>query len=151
MKSLNDYSHHREYEKIVSKATATENGLTFELINNPELEIAKWKIDNGVLNHQDGSKCDYLMIVKDRSTCYWIELKDEDFDDACLQIYSAIKNIAESREYQTHYARIVLGRFKEDRNRIDNFRYINHKKLINTIGGNENIKYKTKILTEELQ
>ena len=151
MKNLNDYKHHREYEKVVSKATATENGLTFELINNPGIKIAKWKIDNGVLNHRDGSKCDYLMIVKDRSSCYWIELKDEDFDDACLQIYSTIKNIAEFNKYKTHYARIVLGRFTEDRNRIDNIRYVNQKKLINMIGGKDKIIYKTKILTEELQ
>ena len=151
MKRLNDFPGHKEYDKVVSKSTATENGLTFELVNGPGFRIEKWRIDYGVLGQHDGSKCDYLMIVKNKSACYWIELKDEDLDDACLQIYSTIKMIDEAKDYQTHYARIVLGRFTEDRNRIDNLRYINYKKLINTVGGKEFIKYKTKILTEELQ
>lgn len=150
MKNLNDYPDHREYDKVVSKSIATEKGLTYELLNKSGCEIAKWKIDDGVLKHQDGRKCDYLMIVKKKSACYWIELKDEDLDDACLQIYSTIKIISEAKDYKTHYARIVLGRFTEDRNRIDNLRYINYKKLINTIGGKEFLMFKTKILTEEL-
>jgi hypothetical protein len=149
MKSLNDYLLCKEYEKIVSKATATENGLTFELINDSKFEIAKWKIDNCILKAEDGSKCDYLLIVKESSSCYWIELKDQDLDDACLQIWSTIKGIKEVNDYKTHYARIVLGRFTEDRNRIDDLRYVNHKKLLNTIGRNK-LEYKTKLLTETI-
>ena len=149
MKRLNDHLACREYEKKVSKATASENGLTFELVNDSDFEIAKWKIDNCVLIAVDGSKCDYLLIVKESSCCYWVELKDQDLDDACLQIYSTIKGIEEVKDYKTHYARIVLGRFKEDTNRIDNLLYKNHKKLINTIGP-KNLQYKTKLLTETI-
>lgn len=149
MKSLNDHKQCREYAKIVSKATATENGLTFELYNKSGFEIEKWKIDDCVLKTEDGSKCDYLLIVKDNSSCYWVELKDEDLDDACLQIYATIRNIAEAKDYKTHYARVILGRFKEDRNRIDNLRYVNFKKLINIIG-RENLEYKTKLFIESV-
>ena len=151
MKSLNDYRQHcNEYDKVVSKATATEHGLTFHLLNKSGFRIAKWKIDGCVLKAEDGSKCDYLFIVNENSTCYWIELKDQDFDDACLQIYSTTQKIVEVPQYETHYAIIVLGRFTEDRNRIDNVRYVNFKKLINLVGGKNQVKYKTKILTEEI-
>jgi len=150
MKRLGESIACREYDKVVSKAVATENGLTFELVNDSKLPIAKWKIDNCVLGAKDGSKCDYLMTVADRSSCYWIELKDESMDDACLQIYSTIRNIAEADTYKTHHARIVLGRFTEDRNRIDNVRYINHKKLLNLIGGKDNIKCKNRHLMDKL-
>lgn len=149
MKSLNDYQRCREYHKKVSKAVAEENGLAFELINDSDYVITKWRIDDCVLNTEDGNKCDYLLIVEKTSACYWIELKDQDFDDACLQIYSAIKNITEANNYKNHFARVILGRFTEDKNRIDNIRYINQKKLINTIGKN-NLKHKTKILTETI-
>lgn len=150
MKSLSDCPHCNEYNKVVSKATATENGLTFELLNKSGFSIAKWRIDDCVLKAEDGSKCDFLFIVERKSTCYWVELKDEGFDDACLQIYSTIRKITEAGTYETHYAIIVLGRFTEDRNRIDNIRYINQKKLINVIGGKDQVKYRTKTLTVEI-
>jgi len=150
MKSLNDCRNCIEYEKVVTKAAATENGLTFELINKSGCAISKWKVDGCILKAGDGSKCDYLFIVNDLSTCFWIELKDEGLDEACLQIWSTIRNVAEAKDYGTHYAMIVLGRFTEDRNRIDNIRYTNYKKLINIVGGKEYVKYKTKILTEEI-
>ncbi len=149
MKCLSDYLPCQEYNKVVSKATATENGLTFELVNNTGYEITKLRIDDCVLKQDDGSKCDYLLIVEKKATCYWIELKDQDFDDACLQIYSTIRNITEAVNYKTHYARIVLGRFNEDKNRIDNIRYVNQKKLLNIIGPDK-IAYKTKLLTETI-
>ena len=38
MKRLNDHLACREYEKKVSKATASENGLTFELVNDSDFE-----------------------------------------------------------------------------------------------------------------
>ena len=149
MKSLNDYHLCKEYNKKVSKAVATENGLTYELVNNSGFEIAKWKIDSCVLKETDGSKCDYLLAIKETSACYWIELKDQGIDDACLQIYSTIKNISEANNYKNHFARIILGKFTENKNRIDTIRYINQKKLLNRIGTN-NLKHKTKILTETI-
>lgn len=149
MKRLNDHLNCREYDKKVSRATASENGLTFELVNNSGYEIAKWRIDGCVLKAVDGSKCDYLLIVKETSTCYWIELKDEDFDDCCLQIHSTIKAIHEAKDYNRHCAKIVLGRFKDDTNKIDNLKYTNHKKLVNHIG-RQNLAYKTKKLTETI-
>ena len=149
MKSLNDNLACREYDKTVSKATAEEKGLAFELINKSNFQIAKWKIDNCILKVDDGSKCDYLLVVKETSSCYWVELKDQGLDDACLQIWSTIKSIKEVSEHKVHYARVVLGRFIEDRNRIDELRYVNHKKLLNTIGGGK-LEYKTKLLTETI-
>lgn len=150
MKQLSDYIHCREYDKSVSKATASENGLTFELINSSNHTIEKWKIDGCVLGEGDGKKCDFLFVVKEPSACYWIELKDEDLDEACLQIYATINNLSEAKNYNNHYARVVLGRFTEDRNRIDNLRYTNLKKLINCIGGINKLDYKTKILQETI-
>ena len=98
MRKLSNCNHCKEYEKVVSVATASENGLTFELVNDSKHEIAKWKIDNCALKADDGSKCDYLLVVKKQpAVCYWVELKDEDFDDACLQIYSAITKIEETK------------------------------------------------------
>ncbi|MFP5039958.1 hypothetical protein [Parasediminibacterium sp. JCM 36343] len=149
MKLLRDFEGCKEYEKIVSRAVATENNLTFELQNESGFAISKWKIDDCVLKHSDGSKCDYLIIIEERKTCFWIELKDQDLDDACLQIYSSIKNIEGFSGYQ-HKARIVLGRFIEDRNRIESLRYTNFKKLINTIGGKQHLSYKTKVITEKI-
>lgn len=150
MKSLGDYVGCREYEKVVSKAVAEEGGLRFELINDSRVEIAKWRIDDCVIGAEDGRKCDFLMVVKERSTCYWIELKDQDMEEACLQIYSSINRIKEAKDYKTHYARIILGRFIEERNRITSLRYTNLRKLINVIGGIENLQYKTKILIEKI-
>ena len=149
MKNLSNFDSCKEYEKVVSKATVSENGLTYELINDSGFEIAKWRIDDCVLKTEDGSKCDYLLLVKQKSACYWIELKDEGFDDACKQIFYTIRGIENITDQKNHYARIISGRFTEDRNRIDNVRYIHQKKLINLIGGN-NIKYKTKIITEKI-
>lgn len=150
MNSLSDCLHCNEYNKVVSKATATENGLTFELLNKSGFSIAKWRIDDCILKAEDGSKCDFLFVVEEKFTCYWVELKDEGFDDACLQIHSTIKKIAEAGIFKTQYAIIVLGRFTESRNRIDTIRYTNYKKLINVIGGKDQVKYKTKILTVEI-
>jgi hypothetical protein len=151
MKSLSDCAHCcKKYERTQKWANAGEKGLTYSLENVPKLEIEKWKIDGCVLKENDLNKCDYLMVIKKRSTCYWIELKDQDLDYACLQIFSAFNSIKEARTYKRHLARIVLGRFNEDRNRIDNLRYVNFKKLINLIGGKQNVWYKTKIIEEKL-
>jgi hypothetical protein len=150
MKRLNDHLQCREYSKVVSTASVSEKGLTFELDNKSGFEIEKWRIDDCVLKAVDGCKCDYLLVVKNTSTCYWIELKDQDFDDCCLQIYSTIRAIEEVKNYKTHYARIILGRFKEDKNEVDSLKYTNHKKLVNHIGGRQNLEYKTKILTETI-
>jgi len=149
LKSLNNQIDCREYSKIVSIAIASQNGLTFELINDLNFEIEKWHVDDCLLKNEDGSKCDFLLIVKQRSICFWIELKDEDFDDACKQIYFSIRNINEVAHYDNHYARVILGRFAEDRNRIDNIRYVHQKKLVNLIG-KDKLKHKTKIITEKI-
>jgi hypothetical protein len=143
---LENCGHCKEYEQVVSKPTASVNGLTFEINNESGLEVAKWNIDC-ILEGNKTKKCDYLFVVRELSSCYWVELTDEGFDKACEQIYTTITKIADAINYKTHYARIVLGRFKEERNRIDNLRYTNHKKLVNKIG-RHNLKHKTKLLTD---
>jgi len=135
-------------EKQHSKATASENGLTYELINVSKYKLSKWKIDDCIIKGEK-SKCDYLFTVKEKNECYWIELKSEDFNHACLQIYSSINEIIETKE-MNHYARIVLNKFTDKENGIKTLRYTNHKKLIGQIGGDHKIKYKNKLLTENI-
>ncbi len=139
-----------EYSKVVSKASVEENKLIFELDNKSGHQISKWKIDDCVLKGNEVNKCDYLLIVEPLETCYWIELKSEDFDHACLQIYSSIQEIEEAKNYKQHFARIVFKSFEADKNRIDNIRYTNQKKLMNVIGGMDNLKYKNKLFTETI-
>lgn len=145
---LEKYVGCREYEKVVSTASGSKNGLTFEIKNQSGVEIAKWDVDC-LIKGNDTRKCDYLFVVKGISTCYWVELKDEGFDEACEQIHTTITKITYSDNFKIHHARIVLGRFKEDRNRIDSIRYVNQKKLVNRIG-RLNLVYKTKILTDTI-
>lgn len=145
----NSLNCHEYYNKLVSNPTASENGLTYRIENNSKHLFSKWKIDNCILNLPIQNKCDYLLVNETTSECYWVELKSEDFDHACLQIHSSIVNIAETKE-MTHFARIILNKFTLDANRLKTLRYLNHKKLINLIGGNNKIKYQNRLLTEKI-
>lgn len=99
---------YKEYEDNRKIVVARDKGEKSEYRgnNNSEKLVAKYRVDGGLI--KDGAKCDYLLLDKNESRAYFIELKGSDLIKAIEQIESTIPQIkGDIPEYKIN-ARIVL-------------------------------------------
>ena len=99
---------HKEYEDNRKIIVVRDKGEKSEYRGNNDSEklVAKYRVDGGLI--EDGKKCDYLLLDKNGSIAYFIELKGSDLIKAIEQIESTIPQIkGDIAEYKIN-ARIVL-------------------------------------------
>jgi hypothetical protein len=87
-----DFDKHTENIQNLKQSVivCTENRSTYKYNNKSHHNVAKIKIDGGLLSDLTIKKCDWLLVNWDNGISYFIELKGCDFSKAITQIKSTL-------------------------------------------------------------
>jgi hypothetical protein len=125
------------------------NKQEYRVTNKNGKEICKIRVDGCLI--KDGERCDYLILVCENQSAFFVELKGHDLKKAISQIDSSLtKLISEIKEFKI-YARIVLNRNPTpDINSSVEIKLRKRLKKHNGQDSGDLIKYKSQVLEENI-
>lgn len=145
----NAYIESKDKRKIVVLKDPKGGKSKYKGENIHDMEIAVYRIDEGIMKSSKEKKCDYGLYTRDDDTLRLVELKGSDFEQAVEQIMNTLNELIHKPGIDIYR---VCGRIVLSRKRVPEIKSNNEKKIVKLLHKmNGDLNTKAQMLIENIE
>jgi len=145
----NAYIESKDRRKIVVLKDPKGGNSKYKGKNIHNMEIAVYRIDEGIMKSPKEKKCDYGLYTRDDDTLRLVELKGSDFEQAVRQIMNTLNELIHKPRIDIYR---VCGRIVLLRKRVPEIKSNYEKKLVKLLHEKHgDLNTKAQLLIENIE